>query len=373
MLLVGGVLGLMHRGLSPDTRPSAVDWRIGTLLLAGGSVLLMFQQGAPPGLLLPVANACLMFGVTLYWRAVRRFYGEHDALWLFLPALLATLGFAWFVAVSPSLAARVAVTSFGWGIPIFAAAWTLHRHRHGEASISRAVLAGLFLVIGLFLVFRGLYFVLYPGLGATVLDRGHWLSAVTPLIVLILPVVGTTAFLLLCVERIRRQWENAAATDYLTGLPNRRTITHTGESRFNAARRSGRGFAVAVIDIDHFKSINDRYGHEGGDLALKHIAAVLERSCRGPSMVGRQGGEEFVALFDDIDTDGAQAVAERIRQAVESSPVPLGQSPLVITASIGVSVIAPGDRQFDDLLQRADHAVYAAKTGGRNRVEMAAA
>jgi diguanylate cyclase (GGDEF)-like protein len=176
----------------------------------------------------------------------------------------------------------------------------------------------------------------------------------------------------MCSERIRRQWERAASTDYLTGLANRRTLADAGAQRFAQARQQDRGFGLGVIDIDHFKSINDRYGHDVGDAALKHVAAKLELACREAELPARQGGEEFVVLFDDVAGDTALAAGERLRHAVAEAPFIAGELTLPVTVSIGVAVRLPEDREFDCVLRRADAALYAAKRGGRNRVEYAA-
>ncbi|MBL8523256.1 MAG: GGDEF domain-containing protein, partial [Betaproteobacteria bacterium] len=322
----------------------------------------------PAGFILPVGNACALVGITLYWRAIRRFCRLPDVRWLFLPAAVATIGVYVYSGLSPSLAGRIVVASSVWVIISIAIALTLYRQAT-DVSVSRQVLAAIFIAIGVFMLMRIGYFIAYPHAAASFVDGASWVNVVTPLLVAVPPVIGTTAFLMMCSERIRRQWELAAATDYLTGLPNRRTITGTGEARFNAAKRTGSNFAVAIIDIDHFKSINDRYGHDTGDIALKHVAAILEQNCRGPNMVGRQGGEEFVALLEVNTPAEATAAAERLRQAIESATMRLNNSEIRITASIGVGVIAAEDRVLDDLLRRADQALYAAKAGGRNRVE----
>jgi len=370
MLLNGGVLGLMHRGLSADVRPSAADWRIGTLLMAGGSVLLAAQAKFQPGFILPLANGCLLLALALYWRAVRRFDGHPDTVWVFAPMLVAALGVYWFAAVMPTLRVRVMVASVAWVFYLSAAAYSLLGSYKAQAAVSRAVLAGLFLAVACCMLLRGLYFGTHPDGAASILDGAYWFNALTPLVAAVLPVIGTTAFLMMSSERIRQQWELAASTDYLTGLPNRRTIHGTGDARFNAAQRAGAGLAVALIDIDHFKPVNDRYGHDVGDAALKHIAGILERHCRGPHLVGRMGGEEFVVLLEVATTKEALAAAERLRRAVEKRPFELGGELLPITVSIGVGLFAPGDTGLASLLRRADTAMYAAKARGRNRVEV---
>ena len=296
-----------------------------------------------------------------------------DTPWLFAPALLGTLGIIWFSAVVPRLDARIVVVTLVWTFMISGTTWTLRRRDAQAFSKSRAVLSAIFIGVGLFLLLRCALVLLRPAGITSTVDSGNWLNLISPVVIAIIPVIGTTAFLLLCSERLRRQAEHAAATDYLTGLPNRRTIIQGGEARFASARRSGAPFAAALIDIDHFKRINDRHGHEIGDLALKHVAALLEAHCRGPYLVGRHGGEEFVALFDDAGAPQAAIAAERLRAAVAEAPLALPAGPLAITISIGVGVMTPADSGFEELLRRADLALYTAKAGGRNRVELGCA
>jgi len=126
-----------------------------------------------------------------------------------------------------------------------------------------------------------------------------------------------------------------------------------------------------LIDIDHFKSVNDRYGHETGDLALKHVAATLEQTCRAKELPARQGGEEFVVVLGSAGREDALAFGERLRAAVEATPFASEGIKLNVTISVGIACLSPNDERFDHLLGRADTALYAAKANGRNRVEMA--
>lgn len=370
MLLNGGLLGLVHRDLPHDIRPSALDWRVGTLLLAGGSVLVAFQQFLPPEFMLPLGNGFMLVGLTLYWRSLRRFYGRRDIPWIFLPALFAVIGIYGFAAILPSFSGRVFIATVAMVFLNSAAAWTLRRYALDEVSMSRRVLSIIFIVTGTFMALRCVIFFMLPSTPPNSLDNTNLVNVITPIVVGLLPIIGTTAFLLLCSDRIKRRWERAASTDYLTGLANRRTIVTIGQERFAAAQASRVGFTVAVIDIDHFKAINDKLGHDIGDEALKHIARILEKNCRGPNMVGRHGGEEFVALFDRASAESAKAAAERLRAAVDAASLTLvGHDPLRIKISIGMGVMRAEDRTFDDVLRRADQALYQAKNNGRNRLE----
>jgi len=369
-VLNGGILGLMHRDLPESLRPSAVDWRIGTLLIAGGSIFLAAQEFGPPAFMLPLANGMFMFGLAAYWRALRRFYAQPASAWMLAPPILGVLGILFFTAFIPNLVVRIVIATVVWVFHLLGCVWTL-RVPQPDKAMSRRVLAVIFLAMAAFMIWRALYFVFGHVSVGTVVDRKNLVNMVTPLFVAVIPVIGTTGFLLLCSERIRRQWERAASTDYLTGLANRLTLGSEGDRRLEQARNHGDRLAVAVVDVDHFKSINDRFGHDVGDLALKHVAKQLQAACRGKDLPARQGGEEFVIVFDRIEAPQARSAGERMRAAVEAEPFLVAGSPHTITVSIGVAALIPTDTHFDDLLRRADQALYAAKAGGRNRVELA--
>ncbi|WP_435105060.1 diguanylate cyclase [Arhodomonas sp. AD133] len=164
-----------------------------------------------------------------------------------------------------------------------------------------------------------------------------------------------------------------ASTDPLTGLPNRRELLAQSAREVARARRGDAALSLLLIDIDHFKAVNDHYGHAVGDHALQAIAALLESECRAGDLASRIGGEEFVLLLPDADINAATTIAERLRDCILHSPVAAGGEALRLTVSIGVTTFAPGDRDFETMLARADTAMYAAKSAGRNRVESVAA
>jgi diguanylate cyclase (GGDEF)-like protein len=368
MLLNGGVLGLMHRDLPPAVRPSAISWRIGTLLQAGGCILLAVQAFLPAWFVLPLGNGMVMLGIAGCWRAMRQFYGVRDSFWLLVPVLLGTAGIAWFAGPQPDLLARITIASLAWAVMLIGAAWTVLAATRGESALSARVLAGIFALLAAFMLLRGFYFLLLPQAPGTIVDPRSWMNAITPMLASILPVIGTTGFLLLCSDRIRRQWEIAASTDDLTGLANRRTLAAAGAQRLAQARSAGGFVALAIADIDHFKAINDRFGHDTGDLALRHVAARLREVCGSRHLLARQGGEEFVVVLDAQDPPAALALAERLCDAVRSHPFRHGDTAQTITVSVGVAMLSAQDMQLDDLLRRADAALYTAKRTGRDRV-----
>ncbi|MRV76542.1 diguanylate cyclase [Duganella sp. FT92W] len=373
MMANGGVLGLMHRDFPPSLRPSAVTWRIGTLLHACGCTMFMVQDSLPHSFVLPLANGLVMGGFTCYWGALRQFYGTPRTLLQLAPVTAGVIGVYWYAGVAPNPMGRMVVVSLVWMALLALCIHNLLLQSRRDRAWSRQVMAGIFIVLLMTVAFRlGWFLTVGMAPDYSGLDGSLWMNMASPVVVSIMPVIGTTAFLLMCSERIRRQWERAASTDYLTGLANRRTLADAGATRFEQARVRGRGFGLGVIDIDHFKSINDRYGHDVGDAALKHVAARLELACREGELPARQGGEEFVVLFDDVAHDSVLAAGERLRHAVAGSPFIAGEVMVPVTVSIGVAVCMPEDMEFDSVLRRADAALYAAKQGGRNRVECAA-
>lgn len=372
MIANGAILGLVHRDLQPALRPSAFSWRFATLLLSSAYILFGLMRQLPIGLVLPVANALAVLGLTFFWRALRQFYGQPDRLWMLLPLAAQIPISLWFTLIQPDFGIRVQLTMLIWFVLLLASAVTLLSDKRTDEALSRRVLAGLFVLLACFCVFRLMYYTLYPpASNQTLLDTAYWINALTPLVLGLVPAIGTTAFLLMCSERLRRQLEDAAATDFLTGLPNRRTLSRQGDDSFTAARLHGAGLAVLLIDIDHFKAINDTYGHDAGDQALQHVARRLAENSRGTSQPSRHGGEEFVILIDRVDLEQARLAGERLRQAIADSPIPVGDQQLHLTISIGIAIQKLEDTNFEKLLSRADAALYAAKKNGRNRVEVA--
>ena len=368
IMLNGAVLGLMHRDLPQSLQPSAFSWRVATLLQAGGCVLLAVQRSLPTGWVLPLAHGMLLLGITGYWQALRQFYGFANRYRIGLPFVLGSAGMVWLSAINPSQTGRILLAAGCWSVIVAGCIATLASSRARDSANSRRVLMGVFVAVALTIIVSGLVFGV-PGAIRVLLGNAEWINLIAPLIAATLPVIGTTAFLQLCSERIRRQWEHAASTDHLTGMANRRTMANAGERRVQTARQSARELTVSVIDIDHFKAVNDRFGHEVGDEALKHVAARIEAACGATDLCGRQGGEEFVAVFDGVDGEAGLAAGERIRRAVEAQPFVIAQAALRITVSLGLAQLTATDRSLDDLLRRADRALYLAKAGGRNRVE----
>ncbi|MFZ6819486.1 hybrid sensor histidine kinase/response regulator [Undibacterium sp. Ji22W] len=204
-LLNGAILGLMHRGLSRQIRPAATDWRIGTLLAAGGVLLLAAQSPDSVWLLLPVGNTSIFLGFTLYWRSIRRFDHLPDTPWIFLPAAIGAFALTWFTVVAPLLWVRVCIAALVWNTAMAASSYSLVKHRQSRGAIGRICLAGIFLVLICFMGFRAVYYAMYLRDAQTILSNEHFINVLTPISTSILPVIGTTAFLMMCSERLRAE------------------------------------------------------------------------------------------------------------------------------------------------------------------------
>ncbi len=170
----------------------------------------------------------------------------------------------------------------------------------------------------------------------------------------------------------RRQYETElkrlAATDSLTGVVNRRHLLEQGNREIERARRYGQPLTLLLLDIDHFKAVNDKFGHAVGDLALVKFAQCCQAALRGPDVLGRIGGEEFAVLLPATAEPGARVCAERLRRDVSELEIETESFPLRLTVSIGLAPYVDGDTSIGDTVKRADRALYEAKRSGRNRV-----
>ena len=167
-----------------------------------------------------------------------------------------------------------------------------------------------------------------------------------------------------------RRLEELAARDSLTGLHNRRAWTEQAEAAFARSHRHERPLAVALLDLDHFKAVNDTWGHAAGDAVLKTVAEACTAVVRTGDVVGRLGGEELGVVLPETPLKGASTLAVRLCHAIRSLRVPGPAGPLQVTVSIGVAERSAADTDLPALLARADAALYRAKRAGRDRVEV---
>nr|WP_307728108.1 GGDEF domain-containing protein [Massilia terrae] len=252
-------------------------------------------------------------------------------------------------------------------VAVFAAAiaFILLRARTGRPSFLQRVIGVNDALFALCMALGGWEGLLHPehALGS---NPAH---AVAGMAAYLLMIVNSVGFLLLCKQKGDEQMALLATTDFLTGLINRRAFFERAEAARLLALRLRKPIALLMLDIDHFKQLNDRYGHAAGDEALTAFAATARATLREHDIMGRLGGEEFALALPATDLGGALLAAERLRRAVSAAPVVLGcGAEHVLRVSIGVVVVEPNE-PLTAALARADHGLYAAKSGGRDRVE----
>jgi diguanylate cyclase (GGDEF)-like protein len=175
---------------------------------------------------------------------------------------------------------------------------------------------------------------------------------------------------LLSHRRHRAELIRLAERDELTGLLNRRAIVRKAVELLSRARESKGSLIIGLIDLDHFKSINDRFGHAVGDQLLQRLATALRTALHTREVFGRYGGEEFLVLFPDMTMEQARQGSEKLRGALREQHMRVDDQEVIVTLSLGLASYEPGDVLFDQVARRADIALYVAKTQGRDRVEI---
>jgi diguanylate cyclase (GGDEF)-like protein len=203
------------------------------------------------------------------------------------------------------------------------------------------------------------------------LEHIQWAILIVVLVTLMLEALAIFRPMVNRIVAFTQEIMRLAATDPLTGVANRRHFMERAGIEVERARRSGHALSLLMVDADHFKKVNDTYGHDVGDAVLKALAETLVTNVRPMDVVARLGGEEFAVLLPEASAAMAADSAERLRLAVGALRVPHGDVGVAFTVSIGAAAVAPGAHGVEDALKAADSALYEAKQGGRNRVVVA--
>lgn len=217
--------------------------------------------------------------------------------------------------------------------------------------------------------------VLFVGIGLWVFSRRFWSEGWLPNLEIVTN-LGLASLLIMLFAHIyeysrllnEKRLTELASTDTLTGLANRMKLAEVFERERAHAQRNGTPLALVFLDIDHFKQINDRFGHEVGDRALEHFAESLSQRLRVSDLLCRLGGEEFAVLLPGSNARQAQDIAEDLRARLVQNPMPLADATLPMTLSAGIAELGSDGQTLDDLLLAADRRTYAAKRAGRNQV-----
>jgi diguanylate cyclase (GGDEF)-like protein len=368
-LLVGVMLQAVSHGQSPAYRGMMRWWVLGAVAYAVGFALTGFRGWIGLEFSAVAANFSIASGLACFAIALRQFAGLPERrVRLFGLAAACGLASGLWGLVWPDENLRLLLTNLVLGAICLLCARTVYR-RGARPDVSHHVV-GVYFVLAVVLI--GARLVL---MGAGVEPVGD-IFRVTPLMIAtygfggLLPVVCTIGFLLMCSERSQRELEQSARLDYLTGIYNRGAIEELAAGLIASTQRHGTPLSLMVVDIDHFKRINDELGHAAGDKALAATVQMIKGLLRAGDLIGRLGGEEFLVLMQDTDAVQARLAAERMRARVEAAPVGFDGIERSMTVSIGVAEYRAEDGGFGPLLLRADRALYVAKRSGRNQVRL---
>lgn len=340
-------------------------WAIGNLAVCAGFALGQLTH-APVWVHGVASYGVIGAGIGIVYCGIEVFQ-EGRTRWWVTPAvaLLGMVGPYWFAVVDADVSLRLRSASAAHGIACIGCAARLLRGGVLDASAGARTAATSLGVLGLLLLVRASL----PLWRAT--DVTTQTEALTLLAVICCQVAGVFGLLLMLANRAAGEIRRLSLIDPLTGLLNRAGLAQAAQRRLERARLSGRPVALLEFDVDHFKLINDTYGHPTGDAVLSRIATLAGSALRAPDLLSRHGGEEFVAVLTDTSLPLAAQVAERLRAAIASGELSTDGRRLAATVSVGVAGSAAHGYDLEALLAAADAALYEAKRAGRNAVRMA--
>lgn len=315
-----------------------------------------------------LANTLLSLAVAFYTVSIARIQGRQMAWWpvFSLPLLMAVLQAVLLPTQEPRMLAASVVLLMACVLLLY----------HARQHVLPGGKAHLLLVIGATISIVSLLLRVAAVLAGQASEMHYNASNLKQTISISIGTLTVMMFslglVLLSKERSESALQEAALKDALTGLANRRAIFELLEQALSQARRSATPLAIAMVDVDHFKSINDRYGHLVGDEVLRRCTQHMQQRLRRSDSVGRYGGEEFLLILPGTEVAGAVAVLNMLRESVAHAPMHIDHQEIRVHFSTGVwcGVPGPGDTA-DQLIQQADAALYAAKTSGRNTVCLA--
>lgn len=366
-LLLAPLLLVATRAYAGAARTSLRIWGVVLLLQASGWVLAGLRGQVSDWLSIVLSNGLLIASYAGTACALRLLLGVPQRRGLLAVIGLAVwLGIGWFGLVQPDYRMRVYIAAVMVACYSMLLFWPLRPAlRPGGSTAQRVmVLVILAAVVAWFLRLRELSTGVAGVPGLLVATPGNVVNMIYSAIE---PVFASIGFLLMYNEAAQADLRRMARTDPLTGTLNRLALDEQARRLF-AQGGHAPGMAALMLDADHFKAINDRHGHAGGDRVLAALAQGIGARLRPGDIFGRVGGEEFVVLLPHTDLATALALAEDLRTHVAALPLYLDGQAQAVTVSIGVAVSDPADADADALVRRADRALYEAKRAGRNRV-----
>jgi diguanylate cyclase (GGDEF)-like protein len=354
-------------GAGRRLRQGAGAW-IASLLARALAVSILASGVQPAPGALAVAAAILALSMTLQATALLAFDARHLPAWVHSAVMAgAAVPFA-LLGTDAANAVLFGGIVFGTLLMALAAiALQIHAPASGRAR-GRGVMIATFCIGAVAFYVRGVAVTMAADPLQAFVSPSPFQGALF-VVAAAAAIVSTFAFLLLQKERAEGEAVRMATMDPLTGAYNRRTFHEIAERELSRVRRAGQPLSIILLDLDHFRPINESYGSRVGDEVLRKIADLARSALRQEDMLVRYGGEEFLVMLPEVPGPGAVVVAGRIRKAVEAAPLLVDGHTIALTVSVGVSArLDEGPESIESLLARADDALALAKQRGRNRV-----
>lgn len=370
---LSGVMLLVLSSLARSEVAGIREWRLANLLAVVALLLFAARGVAPDFLSIEVANTLYIGTITMSYAGFLRFLGR-PVPWrpLAAGALAALAGIVFFHYVFESSPLRIVAASIYHGLVCLAIGIVLRPPAEPRLRYPFVFTRCAALVLALGHAWRASFYIRDAYQPYSLLEASTYNLVFFAIGTLALPAL-TLGAVMMANARLIAASAYAADHDHLTGAASRRAFFAFAERALARAERHGSPLGLLLVDADHFKRINDTYGHGVGDLVLRDLVERTGQAIRKIDYCARLGGEEFAVMLPDADGPTVLAVAQRLRAALERTPQ-LGPAAAGVsyTASIGAALLQPGET-ITSLIARADAALYAAKAGGRNRVETASA
>jgi diguanylate cyclase (GGDEF)-like protein len=370
VIVLAGIMGLMmalvvffmRRSYPPSIRGLG-EWALAPLVAFVSTMLFAGRDFIPDFITIVVANLVLFQACILYYAGSQKFLLGHSDTrgWTVLNGLLA-LAMFWFSAIRPDFQARLLLVTLAVSALFFFHARLYMRHQ-GQV-FGQRLMTGLLLTQSVVAALRFVSAV--AGMAGSTLMDATWVQSLYISMYSFTVLLLSISVILMATDRVHTEFEYLASRDPLTGALNRRALLDACTGAFASGRRR---VALLMVDLDHFKQVNDRFGHLMGDAVLREAVGRMQRALGDAGVLGRYGGEEFVVLLPDASKAEAIAIAERLKQAIDEPFA--ADSPMAVVGSIAVSIgVADGEQgtRVDDVLAKADAALYRAKAMGRDQV-----
>lgn len=364
------ILGLALWFSSLGRYQKSLNYFIGLFIFQALTQFLYIFRGILPDVVtIVLANTLLIASYNLGYLGYCKFFNRRVNNWFVITPIVAVLViFSVYIGNFPVRAISLGLISAIQYLIQFLLVASIN-----EKAISRSkpiLLLGYGLIIVLFSI-RAIYIMANPTRVQSLLDP-FWLNSLTLFATIPSILFIALGVLLMISDRLLEENRELATRDSLTHIFNRRTFSDLAVRELARAQRNERFTSLFMLDIDHFKVINDTYGHPIGDEALIHLVKIIKDSVRMQDLYGRWGGEEFVILLAETDADEARQIAERLRQRIADSTLVINNHTIKLTVSIGISTVTGSNMPgLECMIEQADKAMYEAKHAGRNCVKLA--